>query len=110
MQRSGHGRPGARVEDASDLGRLDVELADIGEELASAALSDAGLGEVREGYAWLDVDALRAAAVSQSGASSGTAFDDMVRYAASRGWVSPDGRAVRAHCVPAGGEDSPPTS
>ena len=100
VQRTADGAPGATVEDASDLGRLDVELVGVDEPLASTVLSDAGLGLIREGCAWLRVDALRAAVVAQSGSTSEPAFDGMVRYAAEHGWVSADGSAVRAHCVP----------
>ena len=99
VQRTADGAPGATVEDASDFGRLDVELVEVDEPLASTVLSDAGLGQIRQGYGWLDVDALRAAVVSQSGPSSESAFDGMVGYAAEHGWVSADGRCLRAHCV-----------
>lgn len=98
VQPSGSGAARAVVQDTSDLGRLEVELAGVDEATASAALADAGLGEVRGGHAWLDVGALRAAAVGPSGPEGGE-FDAMVSYAASRGWVSADGRALRAHVV-----------
>jgi hypothetical protein len=103
VERTADGTPGATVEDASDFSRLDVELVEVDEPLASTVLSDAGLGQIRQGYGWLDVAALRAAVVSRSGLSSEPAFDDMVRYAARHGWVSADGRSVRAHCVPRAG-------
>ncbi len=92
--------PRRTVEGAFDLGRLDVELVEVDEALPSTVLSDAGLGQVQQGSGWLEVEALRAAVVSASGADRASDFDGMVQYAAAHGWVSADGRRVRVHCVP----------
>lgn len=94
VEQSADGRPRATVEDATDFGRLVVELVGVDEAPGSRALAAAGLGEMGDGHAWLDLDALKAAAV----AASERGFDEMVRYAAGRGWVADDGRRVRAHC------------
>lgn len=86
----------ASVLEPADLRALSVELVRTTPELASRALADAGLGNLRDGYAWLDVDALRTAASSASAPDRD--FDAMVSYAASQGWLSDDGRQLRAHC------------
>ncbi|WP_141005734.1 hypothetical protein [Nocardioides humi] len=48
-------------------------------------------------HVWLDIAALRDRAGAEKGADWHEGYDAMVAYALSRGWVSPDGAAVRAH-------------
>lgn len=93
----------ASVLDTTDLTGLVVVLDRVDEAVAATALAEAGLGVLRGGYAWLDVEALRAAVLAGAPAEAAGGFDDMVAYAASRGWTSEDGRRLRAHCEPVGG-------
>lgn len=53
------------------------------------------LGRVDGEHAWLDVSELEHALDLDAAGSAG--FAGMLRYAASAGWTSPDGREVRAH-------------
>jgi hypothetical protein len=56
----------------------------------------AGAGEVAGGDAWRDISQLRAAA-GERGQEWYDAFADMLAYAEAYGWLSADGRRVRAH-------------
>lgn len=107
VQRSDDGVGRATVLEPTDLTSLQVELDRVDEAAAARALAEAGLGVVREGYAWLDVEALRAAALAGASADAAPGFDAMVAYARSRGWTSDDGRRVRAHCEHVGGAGEP---
>lgn len=52
-----------------------------------------------DGYAWVEVAALRELAADLADdAKWNEEFDAMVSYAGSKGWVSDDGGSVRAHC------------
>jgi hypothetical protein len=44
------------------------------------------------GHVWIAIDALRSAETGEAGA-----FDAMIAYAASKGWVDESGTFVRAH-------------
>jgi hypothetical protein len=87
----------ATVADAGNLKQLHAEFRGVGDDRAAAALAAAGLGRVDGDHAWLDAGALRAA--GDGSAAWATGFDGMLAYAASQGWVSADGAAVRAHIV-----------
>jgi hypothetical protein len=87
----------AAVADAENLKQLHTEFRGVGDDAAAAALSAAGLGTVEGDHAWLDAAALRAAGDGSDGWTAG--FDGMLAYAASKGWASADGSAVRAHIV-----------
>jgi hypothetical protein len=63
---------------------------------ANAALG--GLGLIEGEYAWIDIEQLAHALKLDGDAAE--AFASMIRFADSRGWVSVDGHAVRAHVVP----------
>jgi hypothetical protein len=94
---SDSGRLLAEVKDAQNLNQLHVEFRQVEDSPASAALAAAGLGTVDDGYAWLDISALRSA-----GGSSGDwndRFEAMLRYARRNDWVDADGTRVRGHIV-----------
>jgi hypothetical protein len=59
-----------------------------------------GLGTASDdGHALVQVAAVKQLAGARAGDSEWTAgFDQMVAYAARSGWMSDDGRAIRAHC------------
>jgi hypothetical protein len=92
----------ASVREAADLKSLSVRV-DGGDEVGAALH---GLGEPAEdgAHAWLQVDALRAAAAATLPAAEradwAKGFDGMIAYATSKGWLSDDGRCVRAHIEP----------
>jgi hypothetical protein len=53
-------------------------------------------------HAWLKLDGVRALAGELANSASWSeSFEGMVAYAASKGWLSPDGDAIRAHIEPA---------
>lgn len=94
----GDGPAAVSLEDAEDCGRLSVRLS--GDFEASAldhALHGAHVGRYDGEHAWLAVAALRRLAAGQVPREWATAFDGMVRYAASKGWTDADGSHLRAH-------------
>ena len=56
-----------------------------------------------DAHVWVAIDALRAAATAEAGA-----FDAMIAYAASKGWVDEPGTSVRAHVETEPVEGAPP--
>jgi hypothetical protein len=91
------GRSLAEVKDAQNLNQLHVEFRQVEDSQAAGALTAAGLGTVEDGYAWLDISALRSA-----GGGSGDwndRFEAMLRYARRNDWVDAEGTRVRAHIV-----------
>ena len=78
---------------------IEVEtLTELSVEAGDAAVTLGELGTVEGDYAWLQIDELRRAA-HRAGVPEGwnTEFDGMIAYAKTKGWMSDDGRAVRAH-------------
>lgn len=58
------------------------------------------LGRLDGNHAWLHIEMLRDAAaegVHADAAEWRASFDQMIAYATGKGWVSDDGRDVRAH-------------
>jgi hypothetical protein len=64
-------------------------------DVASALEAD-NWGRLDGDHAWLSVGALKSAGAAE-GAAWDEGFTQMMGYAASQGWVSPDGLQVRAH-------------
>jgi hypothetical protein len=75
------GEARASVEDEGNLRQLHAEFRGVGDDAA----------------AWLDAGALRAAGDGSEKWVAG--FDEMLAYAAGKGWTSQDGARVRAHIV-----------
>ena len=76
--------PEVRVVDADDLGRLHLALGAVTDEEADRAL--------------------RSAAEAQAGGEGwAQQWDDMVRYAGSKGWVTDDGASLKVHVESAAG-------
>jgi|ERR1700728_480238 hypothetical protein len=101
---SGHpdGKARAEVTDVQNLNQLHVEFHAVGDSPAAGALAAAGLGTVEDGYAWLDISALRAAGEDAGGEDAGAwndRFEAMLRYAQRNDWVDAGGTRVRAHIV-----------
>jgi hypothetical protein len=81
------------------------KLTTLGSGEASAVDRALGaLGSVDDDgtHAWLKLDAVRTLAGELADSASWSdGFDGMVAYAGSKGWLSPDGDAIRAHLEPA---------
>ena len=82
-----------------DCGRFHVAVrgaADAG--MLDRALRASATGNVdSDGEVVVRVDAVRRMAVGVVGESWETDFSTMLDYAASKGWLSEDGTAIRAH-------------
>ena len=84
------------VHEADDLKSLSVRV-------AAGAPTAAALGIVDDdgAHVWIPVERLRemaaATIVSESREAWQVEFDNMIRYASSKGWVGSDGTTVRAH-------------
>ena len=92
---------GAQVLDAGDLKALSVTLQDGIEVHDATAATSLGTPSDDGGAVWLDVAELKSTAhASFAGAVPdgwGDGFDAMIDYARTKGWLSDDGGAVRAH-------------
>lgn len=82
--------------DAENLRSLSVELRSCSVEQAAALLAE--IGRVDGDHVWLDIARLRALSPRADDAAWSAGFDDVMRYAASQGWI--DGSLVRAHLAP----------
>jgi hypothetical protein len=96
---SGHSDAKARAEiaDVQNLNQLHVEFRAVDGSAAADALAAAGLGTVQDGYAWLDVSALRAEGGGHRDWND--RFEAMLRYAQRNDWVDAGGTRIRAHIV-----------
>lgn len=84
------------VEDADDLGRLEVwsrgrRRSELPPILASV--------EGDDDHIWIDISCLRDLGGLGRDAKWHRQFDEMITYAASHGWIDSTGSAVRAHIV-----------
>jgi hypothetical protein len=61
------------------------------------ALETAGVGRMDGDEALIDVDAVRRLAAGRVGPGWDGDFAAMLEYAATKGWIADDGRAIRAH-------------
>jgi len=80
-----------RPPEITDTGRLDRLSARIDGPVDATRL-DPICRLADDAHVWVAIDALRAAAGGEAGA-----FDAMIAYAASKGWVDESGASVRAH-------------
>lgn len=92
---------GVQIGAAADCTSLDVRVAPDRRSSLDEALRHADLGRWDGGdEADLDVAELRRRAVAEGVPPGWTQrWDDMIAYAARRGWLSPDATTVRAHVV-----------
>lgn len=83
---------------AEDLDALSVraEASAPDWDFLSRTLRGAGAGEVVGDHAWLDISWLRAAA-GERDQDWLAGFTGMLDFAGAQGWLSADGRRVRAH-------------
>ena len=87
----------AEVRQADDLKRFSVVVVGgaSGEELEGALAPLARLES--NAIAWVSIERLRAACGRDDDVAWSLAFDAMVEFAASKGWVDETGTALRAH-------------
>ena len=85
------------VLEPTDYRRFDLQ-ADAGLSAVDigAQLQRERFGDVEDGHAWIRIDTLRARLASTSDFDA-EQFSAMVACAVEQGWVSPDGKALRAH-------------
>ena len=98
-------RPGARVVDVDDLGRVRLALGEVTDDEAAEALEQAGLGRLGDGStASLDVAALRAAAEPRAGGGDwARRWDEMIASARADGRLSDDGASLQVRIESAAG-------
>jgi hypothetical protein len=96
---------GGGVVEPDDNRRLHVETDLTDRAALSEALRAANAGWADADAAWLGVEFLNRTAEPASRPSWEAEFTAMVSYAGSKGWLSPDGRHVRAHVVVTGEGD-----
>ncbi|WP_224387223.1 hypothetical protein [Pseudonocardia sp. ICBG1293] len=74
-----------------------VAPVDLGEDELTDTVRRTGLGEVDDGHVLVRVDAVRRLAAGRVGPGWEDDLAGMLGYARSKGWLSDDGRTVRAH-------------
>ena len=93
------GVSGCVLRDGEDMSRFHVvSCAGVNDRALDALLRGDQAGLLEDEHAMIRVDWLRAQLASQR-IQQIAAFESMLRYAASRGWLSEDGGLVRAHVV-----------
>jgi hypothetical protein len=92
---------GVEIGEPDDCTALDVRLSGAGTAVLETALPATGIGTWDGGeHVELDLAELRRrAGLGQVGADWPQRWDAMVGYAGRKGWLSADGRTVRAHVV-----------
>jgi hypothetical protein len=92
---------GAQVLEAGDLKALSVSLDDGIEAHHATENSTLGTASDDGASVWLDVAELKSAAEASFEGSTpadwSEGFDAMIEYARTKGWLSENGNAVRAH-------------
>lgn len=89
-----------RLEQPLDFKRFHVEIAAPRSTLAALRSAFAAYGAIEdEAQAWIDADALRRWPSLAGNAEYATGLGQMLDYAARKGWMSADGKRVRAHIV-----------
>ena len=96
---------GVSLQEPQDCGRFrmavrGVDSVALGRVLAATAtgwLLSTGGGEEELGEAYVWIDAVRRMSVGRVGESWDSDLSGMVSYARSKGWLSQDEKAIRAH-------------
>jgi hypothetical protein len=95
--------PRAEVRDAGNLRQLHVEFRQVDDQVGASVLAEAGLGDVADDHAWLDIARLRQA--GEDTQDWRDQFEAMLGYARRNDWVDARGERVRAHIVRTGEEE-----
>ena len=89
-----------RLEQPLDFKRFHVEITAPRSDLAALRKAFAAYGAIEdETHAWIDAEALRQWPGLAGNAEYAIGLGRMLDYAAGKGWMSPDGKRVRAHIV-----------
>ena len=89
-----------RLEEALDFKRFHMEITAAPSALPALRRAFAAYGEIEnDAHAWIDADALRQWPELAANAEYRSGLRAMLDYAARKGWMSPDGKRVRAHIV-----------
>lgn len=89
-----------RLEQPLDFKRFHVEIAAPRSGLAALRKAFASYGAIEdETHAWIDAETLRQWPGLAGNAGYATGLGQMLDYAARKGWMSADGKRVRAHIV-----------
>lgn len=87
---------GVQVEEPNDFGSLAL-VTRVPLDTTVATLQSSGLAPgIEDGHAWLSITVLKRAAATGDDGWAGR-FDQMIDAVRPYGWVSEDGRHVRAH-------------
>jgi len=84
------------VRDADDLKRFSVVVAGVASSDVGGALAPLGRLESPT-HAWVSITQLRAACGRDDDPTWCRAFDEMVQFAAAKGWLDQSGSELRAH-------------
>lgn len=89
-----------RLEQPLDFKRFHLEIAAPRGALAALRQAFSAYGAIEsEAHAWIDTDALRQWPGLAGNAAYQSGLGGMLEFAARKGWMSPDGKRVRAHIV-----------
>ncbi len=89
-----------RLEQPLDFKRFHVEIAAPRADIAALRSAFTAYGAIEdEAHAWVDANALRQWPGLAGNAEYQTGLGQMLDYAARKGWMSPDGKRIRAHIV-----------
>jgi len=109
VRRDVGGRCQVTLAEPDDCTRLHVSSAVSAQDL-DGCLAAAGMGRLHAGHALLHPEGLRRLAEAAPGgavaADWADRFEEMLRYAAAKGWLAPDG-SVQAHVEPSA--EAPPS-
>jgi hypothetical protein len=92
--------PSVRLDEPEDCTRFQVTvMGGLDHSLLARALVASGMGRLDDdgSHASIFVDAVRSAADGRVGPEWSVAFEAMITYAATKGWLSPGGEEIRAH-------------
>jgi hypothetical protein len=95
--------PAVSLEEPDDCKRFHLAVVNGRDAaLVFGALVDAAAGRLEgdpaQGYrAWITVDAVRRMAAGRVGEGWAEEFDGMLVFAASKGWMDPNGASIQAH-------------
>lgn len=88
-----------RLEQPLDFKRFHLEILAPRSELAALRKAFAAHGTIEDEHAWIDASSLRQWPGLAGNAEYQTGLGQMLDYAARKGWMSADGKRVRAHIV-----------
>ena len=88
----------ARLVEPNDCMRFHLTIRDLSDEAAQQLLQVDSVGRIADAEtAWINVAAVRKLAEDQVPADWSERFQNMLDYAASKGWLNADGTAIQAH-------------